>query len=234
MQAAPIRRCTPRRHCFASVNSTLFHDALFLPLTMSMDERLRRQLLQMRSEEDKVQAQLTRKGEAFDSYPTKLRQLHQRHAARLRRVLERGVWPGAARVGADGAEAAFRLIMHCIEDPALLRMAAPLIEAAAAHGEAAPAQAARLEDRIAALEGRLQRYGTHLDWDAEGLLSPWPGLENPDAVDERRQAAGLPPLLESIESEREHARTCGEHAPTDPEQYHADVEAWARRHGWRS
>jgi hypothetical protein len=39
-------------------------------------------------------------------------------------------------------------------------------------GDAPALQAAMLEDRIRAFEGRPQRYGTQFDWDANGEPSP--------------------------------------------------------------
>ena len=47
-----------------------------------------------------------------------------------------------------------------------------------------------LEDRIRFFEGRRQRYGTQLDWDADGSLSPGE-VEDPHQLAERREAAAF-------------------------------------------
>jgi hypothetical protein len=46
-------------------------------------------------------------------------------------------------------------------------------------------------------EGRLQRYGTQVTADAEGRPVPWP-IDDPEHVDERRRAAGMPDLAEHL------------------------------------
>lgn len=200
---------------------------------MAVDQRLRRQLLSMRGEEEAMHRKLLAAGERYGGYPSRLEQIHKRNAERLKRILERHGWPCASLVGADASEAAWQMLKHAIANPELMRKALPLLEAAAARLEASPAHAAMLEDRIRALEGRPQRYGSHLDWDEQGQLSVYPPLEDPESVEERRQAAGLPPLEEYIEEQREHAAACGEAPPEHLERYREQSEAWARHAGWR-
>lgn len=200
---------------------------------MAVDQRLRRQLLSMRGEEEAMHRKLLAAGERYQGYPARLEQVHKRNAERLRRILDKHGWPCATLVGADGADAAWRVLQHAVIKPEVMRKALPLLEAAAGQLEVSPARTAELEDRIRALEGRPQRYGTHLDWDEDGSLSVWPALEDAESVDERRQAAGLPPLEEALRSQREHAAACGEQPPEDLARYREQSEHWAREHGWR-
>ena len=95
-----------------------------------------------------------------------------------------------------------------------------------------PARLARVEDRIRPLEDRPQLYGTVYDWDDSGLLSPYP-IEEPDDVDRRRAAVGLPPLAEEVTRYREAAVRAGDRPPSDPAANRAGYERWLRRTGWR-
>ena len=88
-----------------------------------------------------------------------------------------------------------------------------------------------LEDRIRFFEGRPQRYGTQLDWDAGGSL--WPGeVEAPHKLAERREAVGLPPLEKQIEDARSRAAAEGERPPADYQAYADARDKWAAKAGW--
>jgi arsenate reductase (thioredoxin) len=105
----------------------------------------------------------------------------------------------------------------------------PLVRAAAARGDASPAELAMLEDRICTFEGRLQRYGTQFDWNDDGsAMVPVVGVEDPEHVDERRACVGLPPMT------WRRAPPADEPAPADVAARRAEMDAWARRVGWRS
>jgi hypothetical protein len=60
----------------------------------------------------------------------------------------------------------------------------------APEGEVSRADIAYLEDRVRANEGRPQRYGTQFHTNECGELVPRP-IEDPDSLDQRRQAVGL-------------------------------------------
>ena len=158
--------------------------------------------------------------------------VHRSNAQHLRRIIEAVGWPGADLVGPDGAEAAWLILQHAISEPGLLRRALPLLAAAAREGKADPAHAAMLEDRIRFFEGRPQRYGTQLDWDADGNLSPGE-VEDPQLLAERRAAVGLPPQEEQIEEARTRAAAEGESPPADYQAYLEAREEWASNTGWR-
>ena len=104
-----------------------------------------------------------------------------------------------------------------------------MLKEAVARGEAAPAHAAYLEDKIRFFERRPQRYGTQFDWDEKGQMSPWT-LEDPGSVDERRRGVGLGPLAETIEKCRRESSP--DHRPADFKAYQDEMLAWARSVGW--
>ena len=201
---------------------------------MPTNEPLRRDLLGMARLDRVTRAELAASGKLFDAgYEPRMARVHARNAQRLRRVIESVGWPGTDLVGRDGAEAAWLVLQHAIAEPDLLRRALPLIETAAREGRADPAHAAMLEDRIRFFEGQPQRYGTQLDWDAEGNLSPGE-VEDPRRLAERRLAAGLPPLEEQIAKARGRATAEGERPPTDRQAYARARDEWAARAGWRA
>ena len=182
----------------------------------------------MAAEQRRVHTELTQTGEIYQGRPLapRLDEVIRRHAAALEAILEQRGWPGKSLVGEDGSHAAWFVLQHAIARPDLQRRGLLLLCAAVARGEAAPAQAAYLEDKICFWERRPQRYGTQFDWDAEGRMRPWV-LEDPERVDAHRSAVGLGPLQEKIEQ-----FGTDEHRPADYERYQQELVAWAKSVGW--
>ncbi len=186
----------------------------------------------MAEEDLRVRAELAVDGSLFEGYHSRMRAIHDANATRLSVILDQRGWPGEPQVGRDGAEAAWLIVQHAIAQPAFQRRALVALSAAAERGEAPAYQAAMLEDRIRTLEGRPQRYGTQLDWDEAGELSPLP-VEDARAVEERRRAVGLVPLDQAIREKREAASASGERPPSDPRERRRTMERWLREVGWR-
>ena len=202
--------------------------------TMATNKPLRRDLLEMARLDRTTRTELAASRDLFGTgYEPRMARVHERNAKRLRQVIEAVGWPGTDLAGADGAEAAWLILQHAIAHPDLLRRTLPLIEAAARAGRADPAHAAMLEDRIRFFEGRPQRYGTQLDWDAEGNLSPW-RVEDPSRLAERRLAVGLPPLAHQVAEARSRATAEGEQPPADHAAYARARHEWAASVGWRA
>ena len=127
--------------------------------------------------------------------------------SRLGRIVAERGWPGRSLVGDEAATAAFLIVQHSPSD-AFQREMLPLLEAAAAAGEAAPADVAMLTDRVRTHEGIPQLYGTQFRI-VDGALEPYP-IEEPDSLDARRARAGLLPMAEYVKL---LARTCGRRGP---------------------
>jgi hypothetical protein len=194
-----------------------------------MNPELRQRLLDMVDEERRLHTELTATGEIYQGYAPRLAELNRRQALELEAIIDRHGWPGKSLVGEDGAHAAWFTIQHAIGLPALQRRCLPLLQDAVACGEAVPAQAAYLEDKICFFERRPQRYGTQFDWDENGQMSPWT-LEDPEKVDEYRRSVGLGPLAEKIAQFR--CDDSPEHRPADLRRYREEMLAWARSVGW--
>jgi hypothetical protein len=194
---------------------------------------IRRDLLAMVEEDRRVRAELAEDGALFEGYHPRMRTVHDNHAARLTRILDDHGWPGDSQVSSDGAEAAWLIVQHAIACPGLQRRALGELRAAAARGDVPLWQPAMLEDRIRVFEGSPQRYGTQLDWNAEGQLSPLP-IEEPAKLDERRKSVGLRPLEEEIAAQRQAAARGKERPPSDWDARQREMQAWLREVGWRT
>ncbi|MCI0487007.1 MAG: hypothetical protein L0229_10445 [Blastocatellia bacterium] len=199
---------------------------------MHNNEVLRRELLAMIAEDESLREELAADGSLFEGYHPRMKEVHRRNAARLKRMIEEHGWPARSLVGEDGAKAAWIIVQHAIGDPELQRRGLRLIKEAAEGGEAPLWQAAMLEDRICMFEGRPQLYGTQYDWDENGEMSPL-ALEDPAGVDARRLRAGLPPLAENTECMRAEVARSKERPPLDYAKRQKEMDDWARSAGWR-
>lgn len=192
---------------------------------------MRHRLLALAAAEARMRTELAQSGEPVGSYPVRLRHLHEASARELELVIDDDGWPTPATSGDDGAEAAWLIAMHSVSRPSFMRRCLGLLKAAANRDDTPKRHAAMLEDRIRALEGRPQRYGTQLDWQA-GKLAPLP-IEEPTSVDERRAAVGLAPLAETIATARAAAQSDGAPPPEEWEAASTVLDALAREVGWR-
>lgn len=195
--------------------------------------RIATALLELAAVDIRTREQLARTGELFEGYHPRMAAVHRANAERLRRIVDAIGWPTEVLVGTEASEAAWLVLQHAIGEPALQRGMLPVIWEHARRGELPRWQAAMLEDRVRAFEGRAQRYGTQLDWDEHGRLVTWPEVEEPQTVDERRAEVGLPPLAEVLAEKRRAAAAEGERGPRDVEARRREGEAWARSVGWR-
>jgi hypothetical protein len=165
-----------------------------------MDESLEKALLDMEERDQALRAELTASGELDQRYHPRLEELHRAHASRLRQIIAVFGWPGASLVGDKGAQAAWRIALHSISEPAFMRQCRDLLDAASQQREVPRWQYAIIDDRIRVYEGLPQRYGTQLREGPEGL-EPHP-LENQGRVNSMRMQAGLPPLAQTLAKAR--------------------------------
>jgi hypothetical protein len=194
-----------------------------------MDDSLRRELLVLMAEDDALREELAKDGSLFQGYNPDMEALHRRNAARLREIIAAAGWPGRSLVGEDGAAAAWRILQHSIGEPGFMRGSLPVLSEAVAAGEAEPLHLAMLEDRILCFEGRPQLYGTQYFWDeaGEGMTLHY-GVEDPEGIEERRRAVGLPPI------EWRRPAPPGERPPDRTgEARERELDDWARSVGWR-
>jgi hypothetical protein len=187
---------------------------------------LRAELLRMRQQEDDLHTELSQSGEIYGGYHPRLETLNAAQGNRLDEIMAEFGWPGRSLVGDDGAHAAWFAAIHAISLPDVQRRALPLLQDAVARDDADPVMAAMLEDKIAFMERRPQRYGSQFDWAESGQLEPWT-IDDLEHVDERRAAAGMEPLARRIEMFRDSPGR-----PADLGAYYKRFEEWRRSVGW--
>ncbi|HEX6292454.1 MAG TPA: DUF6624 domain-containing protein [Herpetosiphonaceae bacterium] len=172
-----------------------------------MNEQLRAELLQMQAEDLATRRELIEAGELYgphlpkDWYHPRMAAVHRKNNARMSEILEQYGWPGEGLVGAEGGQAAWRIVQHAILDHDLQQRALPLLEAAVKAGEAPAQQWAMLTDRVLMESGQPQIYGSIFVGDEHGGIVPWT-LADPDTVDARRASVGLAPLSDHADSLR--------------------------------
>lgn len=196
-----------------------------------MNHQLFKRLSDLLTQDERTRAELAATGELFDGYHPSMAEVHAKNAAALELIMDEFGWPGKSLVGEKGAETAWIILQHAIGNPKLQRRCLPLLQAAADAGEIPRYQPAYLEDRICCFEERPQRYGTQLDWDENGELSPLP-LEDPDRVDDYRDNVGLGPLDERVKQARTEAEQEGAKPPKDLQSRKRKKTEWARSVGW--
>ena len=194
-----------------------------------MDESLVKALLEMEARDQALRAELTASRELDERYHPRLEELHRAHASRLRQMIAVFGWPGFTLVGEKGAQAAWRIALHSISEPAFMRQCRDLIDIASHAGDVPRWQFAIIDDRIRVYEGKPQRYGTQLRSGPNGL-EPHP-LENESRVNSMRMHAGLPPLAQTIAK----ARAAQPPLPAGEQAKRDSAELEFRRHaGWIS
>lgn len=196
-----------------------------------MNEVIRKKLLAIASEQDEARIAVVTSGDLQGEESEALEKILERTANDLQALIESFGWPGVGLAGEDGAAAAWSVLQHSVGNPALLRMALPLIQQAARDGEIPPDQAAFLEDRICFFERRPQKYGTQFDWNDEGKLAPWP-IADESIVNQLRAELGMNTIEEQAKAREARIVGTGMQPPKDPAVRREMMTDWAREIGW--
>ncbi|MFI7642264.1 DUF6624 domain-containing protein [Nonomuraea sp. NPDC049400] len=165
------------------------------------DTRLRDELLERMNRDQEVRTGIPRGATWTDEQIAEFDAVDARNAAFLKRVIARYGWPGRDLVGEEAAHAAWLLAQHADQDVAFQRECLPLLEKAAAAGQATWADYAYLVDRVCVAAGSPQVYGTQYGM-RDGQLEFQP-IEDLDHLDERRARVGLEPHAEYDRLHRE-------------------------------
>lgn len=113
----------------------------------------------------------------------------------FQQIVDKHGWPGTDLVGLEGNNIAFDIALNAPAEQQKTLL--PLLTRAAEEGRAPAVYAAVLEDRIRVADGRNQLYGTMTILEADGTPQA-PVVDDPEHLDERRKAVGLPPLAEQM------------------------------------
>lgn len=189
-------------------------------------EPLKRELLALQARDLRVRSELAADGSLFEGYHPRMEDVHRANAEALRTIIGAHGWPDEALVGAEGAEAAWRVAQHAIAEPDFMRECRRLVDEASHAGRVPRWQFAYLDDRIRVFEGKPQHFGTQIDLTPDGPALN--ALDDPDQVDARRREAGLGSIDASL------SRLRGDPLPTRDEYATRQVEGnlWRKKVGW--
>lgn len=180
------------------------------------NERLRQELLAMRSEDQTTRIESLRAlkklgvdlGDPGQHKDPKVQEIlaleikkgseiDKKHRNRLAEIIDEYGWPGSTLVGHDGANAAWLIAQHADADVAFQKRCLQLMEAAP-KSEVELSNVAYLTDRVLVNEQQPQRYGTQMGEN----FKPQP-IEDSENVDQRRAQVGLPPLAQYLQTAKE-------------------------------
>jgi len=120
----------------------------------------------------------------------------RRHKPLLEDILRTHGFPNYALVGKTSSHNFWLLVQHCDDDPAFQRQVLALMKEEVRRGNADPRDYAYLVDRVNLNTGKLQVYGTQVDYQ-DGKAVPRT-LQDAGRVDQRRKEVGLKPLAEYL------------------------------------
>ncbi|OIN58246.1 DUF6624 domain-containing protein [Arsenicibacter rosenii] len=189
------------------------------------------QIIALKDADLAMRDQLIRTGQLGEGYHPDMAQLHNHNAAVLDDIIDRIGFPTVDAVGKEASEAAWLVMQHAIGQPVFMKKCCALLEQAVLAQQANPIHLAYLTDRIAALEGKPQRYGTQFDWDENGRLSP-NLYDDLASVNNRRQAIGLNSLDEQTALIRKQAARENQSPPADAAKRRQEADEWRRSVGW--
>lgn len=152
-----------------------------------MNEELRTELL-ARADRDQTARKSLPPAQRDQQWEQVIAPVDRANTARMRQIVAEYGWPGYALAGVDGAHAAWLLVQHAPAE--FQEECLPLLEDAVTRGDAAPRDLAYLTDRVLMHRGEPQIYGTQYQV-MDGRLSLWI-VRDPDRLDQRRAALGLP------------------------------------------
>jgi hypothetical protein len=155
------------------------------------NEELRRELLQMRDEDQAVRAPFL---EGRQPTEAETRAMQERDAAdtkRLTEILDKYGFPGVTLVGIGATRAFIVMLLHS-PSLALQKRAQPYVERAARRKEIPPDDFAMLTDDVLDHEHKPQLYGTNFDF-VNGKVALG-ATKDVTRLDERRRKLGMQPI----------------------------------------
>jgi len=197
---------------------------------MPASPRIDDELIERARTDETVRARLASKGTLSGGYHPEMRTVHEANADWLTAELDTGFWPTAADTAPRAIAAFWTIVQHAISRPKLMRRVADL--ASAVGDPVTRFRRALLTDRIAVSEGRLQTFGTQVDWTPDGVLAPMP-IGDASGVDARRADVGLMPLEPELVRMNGAAAAKGQKPPANFGAYIAERTLFAVEAGWR-
>lgn len=194
-------------------------------------DKISNKIIGLKDKDDKLRAELIRKGSLSDGYNQEMEALHNDNAKELHLIMEKIGFPTSEKVGEEASSAAWIIIQHSVGQADFMKKSAELLEKAVKEKKADPLSLAYLTDRIAVLEGRPQLFGTQFDWDENGKMNP-NQIDDISKVNQRRQILGLNTLEEQIEIMQERVKNENQKPPKDFKDRKLQYDKWRKSVGW--
>ena len=148
----------------------------------------------MQEEDQRVLQELIDCGElGITEYHPRMKAVHEKNNARVKEIINTHGWPGFSVVGKEGSEAAWLIIQHAVLDTVFMEQCLSLMKDAVNKSEAEGWCFAYLQDRVLAMSGEHQIFGTQHDIDENGVAYPLP-IKEPEKVEKLRKEVGLESL----------------------------------------
>jgi hypothetical protein len=173
-----------------------------------------------------IREALERRGILEDTYHPEMERVHKENALALMIHFKTHGFPVLSNAGEKAVQLSWMIIQHAVSFPDFQRECLIQMRLAAAEDDYPKDLLAYTDDRIAFFEGRSQLYGTNFDWE-DGELRPTT-IEDPQYLDQRRQAYGLPPMAETL------FKIVHTKPPKDIAKKTEEFEIWLKSVGWRS
>ena len=173
------------------------------PLTLVQKDSIIRILAKAAYSDQQYRSQLESVQSKFGGDSPEMTTLFKNMAAadslnllKIAAIIDKFGWLGADEIGSSGNTTFFMVIQH--SDIQTQDKYLPVMRAAAVNGKAALKSLALLEDRVALHHGNRQVYGSQVIWDMKTNHYQVAPLENPEQVNQRRAAMGLPSMTEYL------------------------------------
>jgi len=158
--------------------------------------KLRQQLLDMAKTDQAAREAAAKSGLQSQNALKKMLAVDAKNLTSFKPIIQRHAFPKPSQVGVDGFKAAFLLIQHADQDPALQSQVLPQLMALHEQGVINGSDVALLTDRVLRAQGMPQRYGTQFsptEHDSIMKIQPTEDLAN---LEKRRAAMDLPPMAD--------------------------------------
>jgi len=149
----------------------------------------------------------TQRAAALTAVRNEIRRHDLANQAALKALLPAEGWFLKSRYGQGAVQSAFDIVYHAVNDDELQRTVLGAIEPLVTRGEIAARAYAILYDRVAAQEGRAQRYGSEMICrDQTWVPAP---LENAEQANLLRTTIGFPLTMEQYAASFRNSPPCG-------------------------
>lgn len=189
-------------------------------------------IIKLKNADLTLRDRLVQSGQLSEGYNEEMKELHNKNAKILNKIIDIIGYPTIDKVGKEANEAAWLIVQHSIEQPKFMKKCAKLLKIAVTENKSESTNLAYLTDRIAVFQDKLQLFGTQFDWDENGTLSP-NKYDNLFNVNERRKLIGLNSLEEQTEIIQKRVKAENQTSPIDFEKRKIEIDEWKKKVGWK-